>query len=971
MTPLHRAFRAPRRLPRFLLLALALAACASGPEKSAEAPAGQARAAGPGAWEHERSDIPADPRIHFGRLENGMRYAWVKNSEPKDRCCLRLHVDVGSLAEQDSERGMAHFLEHMAFNGTERWPGTSLIDWFQQHGMAFGPDTNANTSFSETIYEIDLPTSDAHSIEEGLSVFRGFADGMLLDPKEVEDEKGVVDAEERERDSPGVRILERSLKIELAGTRIPERIPIGEKPARDAFTAESVRSFYRRWYRPERMTLVLAGDFGDLDPAAMIAKTFGDLKPPAGALEPEPALGQPTFQQPFYSVPEQDASVVSISISRASPWVERPDDLAHARSELPLAFAREMLDLRFQELAKKEDAPFLAARCSSLHDNGLRIEDGEGLDIQCTSEKWSQALTACTVELRRALEKGFEDHEVAEVRADTLRGLDEAVERERTRSSRSWAAELVTAAEDRHVPASAEKEREIYLPWVAALDAKTCREAYAKAWNSGTWVLSVSGNVDLGAEADRTLRDAWEASLAIPVEAKASAADIPFAYGTDPAQAGAIASRSHQAEFDLEQVVFENGVRLHVKKTDFKDRQLLAFAFVGEGELALDPKDRVLGIAASPVLIGGGLGAHDADQIRRLTAGKTVGVDFDVGEQAFTLGGATTSEDLVMQCELMRAYLVDPGWREEGLRQLQKQIPVLFDGFEHQPQGPLTLEFLPEFYSGDPRARFPDRARFDSLTTAQVRDWLSASLDAAPIDLVFVGDLDVDAVVAAAARTFGTLPKRRARDPHEDRLRPVELQKGLRRDYSIDTEVPKTFVMLAYPATDGRDVSLRRRLHFLGSVLMDRLRVQVRERLGAAYSPTAGVRVSETIPGDGWVGIQAMAEPEKVQELVEACLAAADDMASKGLTPEEIDRQRNPVQAEIKERLRTNSYWLQALADLHAGKDAFAEMRTYPTFVDAYGAADLEPLAREYLGRTRASIVVVAPKAVEAASEPK
>lgn len=951
-----RATPRTRRIPRLFVL-LALVACASEPQQAAGV---SPRAVRP--WEHERSDIPVDPRIRFGRLANGMRYAWVKNAEPKERSCLRLHVDVGSLAEEDSERGMAHFLEHMAFNGTQNWPGTSLIEWFQDHGMAFGPDTNAMTSFSETVYEIDLPTSDAGSIGEGLSVFRGFVDGMLLDPKEVEDEKGVVDAEERERDSPGMRMMERWLEIELAGTRIPSRLPIGEKPVRDEFTAESVRRFYRRWYRPEKLTLVLAGDFGDLDPTAMIERTFADLEAPPERQAAEPAVGTPALERPFYSISELDASAVSISIGRARAWEDRPDDIAHARSDLPLSFARQMLNLRLHELSKKENAPFLGAGAGSLRDNGLRAEEGESLDIQCTSEKWAQALAACNVELRRALETGFEEHEIAEVRADMLRSFDEAVDRERTRSSRSWATELVAASEERHVPVAAAAEREIYRPMVEALDAKTCHEAYAAAWKRGEWIVSVSGNVDLGPDAEKAVREAWEASLAIPVEAKESQADAPFAYASDPEKAGAIASRSHQDEFDLEQVVFENGVRLHVKKTDFQEKQILAYALVGEGELALDPKDKVFGIAASPVFIGGGLAAHDDDQIRRLTAGRRVGVGFDMGEQAFSMGGPTTSEDLVMQCELMRAYLVDPGWREEGLRQLKQQIPVWFESFEHEPSGPLTLEFLPEFYSNDVRALFPSRARFESLTTAEVRDWLRASLDAAPIDLVFVGDLDVDAVVAAAARTFGTLPERRARDPHEERLTPMELRTGLRRDYAVDTEDPSTFVMLAYPATDGRNAATRRRLNFLGQVLSDRLRVQIREKLGAAYSPSAGAQASETTPRDGWIAIQATAEPDKVAELVEACLAAAGEMATGGVTEEEIDRLRKPEQAKIRERLRTNGYWLRALSGLHEGKDAFADMRTYGTFIDSIGREDIEPLAKEYLAKSRASVAVVAPK---------
>src|SRR5262249_15121459 len=155
---------------------------------------------------------------------------------------------------------------------------------------------------------------------------------------------------------------------------------------RDTFTAESVRRFYARWYRPENLTLVLVGDLGDLDPVAAIEKSFGDFRAPAGPPDPEPAIGTPTFAHPVYTVEEEDASTVTISIARARPWTERPDDVAHARADLPLSFARSMLDLRFHELAKKEGTPFLGAQAASLRANGLRAEDGEGLEITCTKE---------------------------------------------------------------------------------------------------------------------------------------------------------------------------------------------------------------------------------------------------------------------------------------------------------------------------------------------------------------------------------------------------------------------------------------------------------------------------------------------------------------------------------------------------------------------------------------------------------
>ena len=181
-------------------------------------------------WEHETPDIPVDSRIHFGWLHNGMRYAWIKNGEPKKRCYLRLHVNAGSLGEHEDELGMAHYLEHMVFNGSKHYPAGTLVEWFQRHGMSFGGDTNAGTSFGLTVYEIDLPTSDEPSISEGLVVLRDFADGALFEQKEIDNERGVIDAEERERDSPEHKILVRTWKTELAGTRIPERVHVYPLP---------------------------------------------------------------------------------------------------------------------------------------------------------------------------------------------------------------------------------------------------------------------------------------------------------------------------------------------------------------------------------------------------------------------------------------------------------------------------------------------------------------------------------------------------------------------------------------------------------------------------------------------------------------------------------------------------------------------------------------------------------------------
>ncbi len=929
----------------------------------------------PRAWEHASSDIPADPRIHFGALDNGMRYAWLENAEPKERSYLRLHVDVGSLSETDDERGMAHFLEHMAFNGSKHYKSGELVEWFQHHGMAFGADTNASTGFSETVYELDLPNSDAKLLNEGLSVLRDFADGLLLEQTDVDAEKGVVDAEERERDSAGYRLLKHSLAIELEGTRVPDRLPIGEKSVRDRFDSKSVRNFYTKWYRPENMTLVLVGDLRGLDPTTLITDAFDGMLAPASALEHEPALGTPTTKVHSYVITEKELATEAIGVDRATPWVDKPDTSATWKSDLPLDVARTMLNVRFSELVKKENAPFLNSAVSDTRESntasGIRVRGGENLTVVCAPEKWESALATCVEELHRVLEFGFQKSELDEVRANMLRGLNEAVEREKTRSSSSYVGDLLDACELRSVPTNAATRKRILTPAIEALTVEAAHDAFKKAWNEGTLLVSAGGPLDLGAGGDQKLSDAFAAALAKKVEARATNEDKPWAYASDANTPGTIKSRSHVDDLDFEVVEFANGVTVRVKKTDFKERQIMIASEFGAGQLTLDasvPAQRALGWAGARLFNAGGLVAHSNDELRRLNAGKNVSVGFSVGDDHFSLGGVTTGDDLARECEMMCAFLTAPGWREEGLRQLQKSIPVTFERFKHEPGGPIALEFWQQLYSGDHRLTFPDRAALEAVTMADVRQWLEPQLANETIDIALVGDLDVDKTIEIAQRTFGALPQRNGHDTRADRRKDAKLATGLKLEYPIDSEVPKTLVLIVFPATDGRDAVQRRSLQFLADVIGDRLRVQVRERLGASYSPSASAQLSQVYPNDGWIGIDANSDPEKVNELVDACLDVAQSLAQDGVTQEEVDRLRGPTLNELRDTQRQNPFWAGILSSVHSDPNTLDNARTLIPFFKDATAEQLTPFAKSYLGRDRAVVVTVVPKGKQASN---
>ena len=977
-----RLFCAPHRLQRLSLVSLlvlcpALAARAATQEAgSAGADTQQAlaeRASGqPRAWDHETSDVPVDARIHFGALDNGLRFAWAHNPEPWNRVYVRLHVDVGSFAEQESERGMAHFLEHMAFNGSEHYAAGTLIEWFQEHGMSFGADTNAHTSFSETVYKLDLPNKDEATLHDGLQVLRDFAGGLTLAENEVQAEKGVIDGEERERDSAGFRVFQHLLERQYAGTRYPVRIPIGIKAARDAFTAKSVRAFYERWYRPENMTLVVVGDLGELDPEPMIAELFGSLEAPKTPVEPEPALGEASFEDLQFAIHDDELPGAQISIANLMPWVERPDTIAEHRAKLPRTLAQRMLGLRYREAVKKEGTSFLSADVDDA--GGLHIFEGGDLTIRSSTEKWEAAMREAFLELRKALQFGFLESELDEVRADALRALDEAVAREPKADSRELVSELLDVTEKGGVATDAATRREILAQAIRDLTVEDCVEALRANWTGGKLSLTAVGALELE-DAKAQLTSAFQAALQVELERPDEVETKAFAYGSDAKSAGEISERRLVEDLDFTQVVFANGVRLNVKVTDFKKKQILLRVCAGSGALGLADDQLVTAELFGPLYVGGGLAEHDADELRRLTAGRQARVSLSVEEDHFELNAATTAEDLLLQFEMACAYLQEPGYRPDALNAIRPQLPLMFEQYRHSPTGPLRLEFLPAVLAGDQRARVldlsatPTLAQMEAIDMKSVRAASAKLVDRSPLEITVVGDTDVEAVIALAARTFGQLPERQATPEPEEMQGAAHVASGVHMEREIETANPKATLIMLFPTEDGFDDARRRNIFFLGRIVDDRLRLEVRERLGAAYSPSAGAQASRIFSGLGAIMIQAAGDPAKKDELLQACRDVARDLAEKGITQEEVERISEPILNMLRDAQRQNGYWIDGLSRAQFDPHTLEGVRTLISSYRDLDAKVLSELAARYMPPDKASSLIVLPKPVQKSTE--
>ncbi len=918
---------------------------------------------------HETSDLKVDPAVRFGTLPNGLRYAVRQNKEPKERASLRLLVLGGSLHENDDQRGLAHFLEHMAFNGSTHYPPGTLIEFFQRMGMEFGADTNAYTSFDHTAYQLELPDTKAQTVAEGFKVFADYAGGLLLGEKEIDRERGIILSEKRTSDSVEFRQMLAEFDFVLGTTRLPKRMPIGETSVIEKATFDRFRDFYDAWYRPERMAVVAVGDF---DPASIEAQIKEALSAVVGRGQPRanPALG--TIDR-FEGVRvkhhfEPEAAKTVVSIQSVLPYIREPDTKATRLKYVPRSLAVTMLNRRLSILAKKENAPFSRGRAEAGHQ--FDFVHNASIELDCKPAQWADALAVADQELRRALEHGFQPAELREAVANEINALEQDERSAATRRSNDLADSLVSVLASGYVFTTPAGELELFKPVLETVTVEQCTQALREAFQAAGRYVSVMGNAKIEGDVVAAIANAYEASSRVAVRPSETLADAAFAY-TDFGPAGKIVRRQQVEDLDVSLFSFENGVRLNLKKTDFEADRIILSVRIGTGQLT-EPKNKPgLALFAGSTLAAGGLGKHSADDLQRILAGKTVGLGFNVTSDAFSFRASTNQHDFLLQLQLLAAFVVDAGYRTEALRQVQKRIEQVYIKVQHTPEGPLQQEVPRLLAGGDPRFGLPPQAALTARTLEEARAWLAPEFQHGAIEIAVVGDLQPEAVIDAVGRTFGALPPRREK-PVIEEARRIDIPAPFTRLFTVQTEIPKGIVAIYWHTTDGRDVKVARRLRTLADVFNDRLRIRIREELGDAYSPSAGSATSDTYRNYGHLVSRIVVDPDKAAKVADTILEIAADLHRNGVTADELERAKKPLLTGLRESARQNDYWLgSVLSSAQESPERLDWARTRLSDAESITKEEVSALAAQYLVPDRAYRVTVLPEKTPAAAGEK
>ncbi|MCG8616519.1 MAG: insulinase family protein [Desulfobacterales bacterium] len=923
--------------------------------------------------EESRSRIgtPADPALISGRLNNGFQYFIMKNTTPRDRVSIHLKVFAGSVHEKDDEQGIAHYLEHMVFNGSENFKPGELIRYFQSIGMDFGADANARTGFYSTIYDLDLPVGDRTHLADAFVVIKDYAGGALLPESEVERERGVILAEKRERDSVSFRSFKKELAFELPGSILANRLPIGTEAVIKATDRELLKGFYDRWYRPDNMALVIVGDVDADMTESLVKETFASLTNRSDQPLAIPDISwSPEKGLRVFHHHEPEAGSTDITIQRIVHEPFEPETLRRLRDNVILTVGNMIFQNRLSRMVREQTADFTSA--SVYSGTYLKHLNITALQASCDPDQWVSALSQLDKALRQALDYGFLPRELARVKADAIAALESDVAGASTRKSQDIAGDLLHAMGRNELFLSPSQIRDLLVPHIRALSVDSVNAFFRASWANDQRMVMVTGNADIKAVADRTTGEehiarVYTESTALSVPPYELADQKTFPYLKLPEnRAGISAIRDDVNGLGIRQIDFENQVRLNLKTTDFKKGEISFRAVFGNGKGALPEAFYGLSHLVESAVDQSGFGRMDTDQLDAALAGREVGIGFSISDTCFVIRGTAAPKEAELVFQLLYTYFNDPGFRESGLALSKTRYRQQYDELIRTPEGIMAAEGSRFLAGGDPRFGLAPPDKIDHITMGAVETWLRPVCAGAPLEVSMVGDLDAEEMILLAKKYLGALGQRGA----PEKVYPVSdgpvFPGGKKRVFTLDTRLDKAVVRVSYPTDDTWNVMQTRQMSMLSQVLSERLRLRVREKLGASYSPYMYNSPSRIYKGYGIMTAVVNLAPDAADMIAGEIKGLIDELVNDGVSDEELALVKKPLLNHLSVMRRNNNYWLVSVMG-----DSFRhpERLDWATHIvsgyENVTGANLTALARTYLKNENSALTVILPDIAE------
>lgn len=874
------------------------------------APVGHAQVAAPDSG----PALPLDPAVRTGTLPNGLTFFIRRNLRPEKRAVLRLVVKAGSIDEAEDQRGLAHMLEHMAFNGSTHFKPGELVTYLESIGARFGPHVNAYTSYDETVYMLDVPTEREGVLTRGVEALSDFAGGIALDAAEIDRERGVVIEEWRGRLGAGTRMQQPQTEALYGASKYTDRLPIGTPEILRAFPAQRLRDFYRDHYRPGRMAVVAVGDIDPEGMARLVRTLFGPF--PGGPATPHVVSPIPPHQETrFVTVSDPEAQGSSVSVVHKRP-LDPFRTATDYRRTLVRGLVNQMLNDRFSELARAPEAPFL--RASAGDESIGRDTDATSVSARVNDGAIEKGLVALEQEILRVRQFGFGAAELDRARRDTLASYERAFNERSTTESDDYASELVRHVLTDEPAPGIEQELNIvrqYLPQITAAEVLAAAREMLREDNR---VVLASSPQKAG------VQPVTQAALETALRAGATATVTPWrdqtagrALMASTPTPGSVRARREIPELGVTVLTLSNGAEVWLKPTDFRNDQVIFTSYARGGTSLAAPAD-YQDASLSTSLVGiAGVGGLTPVDLGKLLSGKIASASAYMSSSTHGVSGSATPKDLETALQLMYLQFTAPNWDADAFQLMRRRLEASLANAEQNP-GTLFGERIRAITTSDHyTSRSLKLADVAALDRQKMQAYYTARFaNAADFTFFFVGTFKVDEVVPLLSKYVASLPST-GRATGAFKEAGLVFPAATVRETVRKGQEPRSQTVISFFADTKLDELQAHRTRAATQVLQIRLREILREQLGGTYS--VGVGYSDIAPqaGYGTVSVQFGSSPENAEPLTRAVLGEIERLKREGPSEADVTVVKETEKNDLQTSLKENGFWLGSLQTAH------------------------------------------------------
>lgn len=894
--------------------------------------------------------IPTDPNVRIGKLDNGLTYYIRHNELPEKRADFYIAQKVGSILEDDNQRGLAHFLEHMCFNGTNNFPGKTLTQYLESIGVKFGENLNAYTSIDETVYNIsNVPVIRDGIVDSCLLILHDWADDLTLDPKEIDSERGVIHEEWRTSTGAQMRMLERMMPIMYPDSKYAYRLPIGTMEVVDNFPYQALRDYYEKWYRPDQQGIVVVGDI-DVDKVeAKIKEMFSPIKMPENAATRE-YFPVSDNKEPLIAIDkdkEQTVPMIYLFYKHDAIPNEQKNNMDYLVVNYMKSMIENMLNARLNELRQSANPPFIQAQAgdgeyllskTKYAFAGMLFSKEDGIDT---------ALASMLREIERMHKYGFTASEYARAKADYLRMLESAYnERNKTKND-SYVNEYVRHFIDNEPIPGIEAEYAIMNQIVPNIPVEAINSLIPAMVTDSNMVVSIfcpekEGMKYPTKEEILSVINKVKAENITAYEDKVS--DEPLM--AEKPQGGKII-KSENGPFGSTILTLSNGVRVILKPTDFKADEITMKAF-SPGGSSLFPNDEKVNVSSLNAVAGiGGLGNFSNVDLEKVLAGKKAQVSTSVGENTEGLNGNCSPKDFETLMQLVYLSFTAPRMDNDAFTSYKNRMKASLANQEANPMVALQDTLRKALYMNHPRTFRMKADLVDQIDYAKIMDMYKDRFkDASDFTFIFVGNIKPEEVEPMIETYLGSLPSINRKETFRDNK--IYMRQGEYKNiFSKQLETPKATVLVINNGKCAYTPKNQIMMSMLSQILDIMYTESVREKEGGTYGVSAYGSISKYPKEEAVLQIYFDTDPEKRAKMTEIILNELNQFAKEGPSAENLSKVKEFMLKKHKENVKENGYWVNVLDEYFWDQ---TDMNTgYDEMVNSITAKDLQEFTKALL----------------------